>query len=319
MSTAKVSPTFHLPARAPWGLRHFVSGASALADLRGLSRFSVPLGVSLAELSPAAEADLLRAACIPLQTVFIDSGAFSEVEIRGGRPVVVAPIDDATWRLRLAAALRIAEAYGARAMVVAPDRVGDQAETLARLRGYRPEIAAIARAGAAIVIPLQRGALSLATFDVAAGEAAGLTTFTRGITSNKDATPLVELEGYLAARRPGAVHLLGIGPRSPRLQSILDVFRRLSPATELSADSNMLAALVGHSNGRGGGPRTLTEWQGYFATEPDPERARENAVAMVFGPPRLLYLVMDDMVARGRMLPPSAPPLQVGLFDRRNV
>lgn len=309
-----VTPLCTMFARDPWGVTCFVSGASAPADIRGLSRFSVPLGVSLAELSDAGVAELLAAARIPLQRVFVDSGAFSEVEIQRGRPVVSRPIDDATWRQRLAVTLRIAAAFGERAVVVAPDCVGNQAETLARLTRYRSEVQAIAATGARVVLPLQRGAMVLANFEPAAADAAGLENYAVGITGNKDATPPAELESYLRASKPRAAHLLGVGPRSRRLQPLLDTFRRLSPKTEITTDANLLAALVGRSNGRGGAPRSLTAWQDHYDTEGS-EKAREDAVAMVFGPSRMLWLTMDEMVRRGRMSPPRERPLQRGLFD----
>jgi hypothetical protein len=67
--------------------------------------------------------------------VFVDSGAFSEVQLNrphnGSLPfpdappftwVKAAPIDDTEWRVRLAAMTEIAEQLGAQAYVVAPDR-----------------------------------------------------------------------------------------------------------------------------------------------------------------------------------------------------
>lgn len=237
----------------PPDLIHFVSGASAPADLRGLCRFSVPLGVSVPDLSAPALEYLLGQRALALLHVFVDSGAFGEVEVVDGRLEVVAPITEDAWAARVAMGLRIAEAFGARARVVAPDRVGDQAETLLRLRRWAGEMAKVRAAGARVVVPLQRGAISTAAFERAAASALDFDDFTPAIPGNKDAMPPDELEAYLRASRPTSLHLLGIGPRSHRLPALLDLCRRLIPGVRVSCDSNVLAALVGHSNGRGGG------------------------------------------------------------------
>jgi hypothetical protein len=225
-----------LAPRAPRGLLHFVSGASAPADLRGLSRFLVPAGISLPELSTPMLDELVGMSHLPWP-IFTDTGAFSEVEMVDGRPVVVAPIDEATWHRRLAMSLRIAEAFGPRAYVVAPDRVGDQEETLARLRSHRDEVLELREAGGRVVLPHQRGGMTTAAFGRAAAEVLGFDDFIPAIPGNKDAMPPAELEDFLRAARPTALHLLGVGSRSPRLPPLLDLCRRLIPGARWSGRS----------------------------------------------------------------------------------
>ena len=65
-------------------------------------------------------------------------------------------------------------------------------------------------------------------FDAAACLIGG--PFVCGIPGNKAAMPPGELEDFLRARRPRAVHLLGVGPKSPRFRPLLDVLRRRNPA-----------------------------------------------------------------------------------------
>jgi hypothetical protein len=311
----EVTVTGQLWPPTPPGVLHFVSGASAHADLRGLLRFSVPVGVSAPALSAPSLAYLLAQAHRPLVRVFVDTGAFSEVADVGGRLEVVSPIDEAGWAARVGLGQCIARAFGDRAYVVVPDRVGDQAVTLSRLERWAAEIRAVHATGAHLVVPLQRGPLSTAAFEREAAAILRVDGFTCGIPSNKDAMPLGELEAYLRASRPEALHLLGLGPRSPRLPGLLDLCRRLAPRATVSCDSNGLAALVGHTNGPGGRPRALTEAQAAMAMLVGEDRAREAAVAWVFGPSQMFALAWAEYERRGLVPQRHVPSLQLGLFD----
>jgi hypothetical protein len=105
------------------------------------------------------------------------------------------------------------------------------------------------RLGARVLVPIQQGAMVPATFDRAVAEVLGFTDYVRAIPSNKDAMPDAVLESFVRATRPRAVHLLGVGPRNPRLRTLRAILDRLVPGAEISCDSNLLAAHVGHTNG----------------------------------------------------------------------
>lgn len=311
------------------GLTYFVSGASAPADIRGLARVSVPFGISLPELSAPALDVLCSFAFMPLLRVFVDSGAFSEVD-RTGK--VVHPITDAAWVERVRVMHRIAATFGPaapagdhgpRVWVVSPDRVGDQAETLRRMAMHADALRGMRALGARVIVPIQRGSLRAADFDAACTDALGFKDYVRGIPGNKAAMPEDELATFLRARRPRAVHLLGIGPRSASYRPLRDVMDRMIPEAEVSCDSNALAANVGHTNGRGGGPRRLTAWQEHFSGRasgvceppaPPVENARELAAVMAFGPQSLFARFVEE---HGHLigLKPEVPALQRGLFD----
>ena len=280
---------------------HFCSGASAPADLRGLARIRRPLGVSIPELSGPALEYLLTLG--EIVEVFVDSGAFSEVDEQAR---VVAPISDGDWMERVVVMHRIAAALGSGAVIVAPDRVGDQQETLRRLALFEDVLRAIMALGARLVVPIQRGGMSPTLFHDAAACLVG-GPFVCGIPGNKAAMPPGELEDFLRARRPAAVHLLGVGPKSDRFRALVDVLRRFVPDAEVSCDSNGLAALVGKSNGRGGKPRALTAWQ---ATTGE----RETAVVMAFGPQHFFERAMEAYRDAG-LVRERPKPLQPGLFD----
>ncbi len=329
---------------------YFASGASAPADLRGLVRIGHDLGVSLPELSEPALRELLTiaGARLPavegsrLLSVLVDTGAFSEVEIRTGRPVVVRPIDEAGWGWRLRTMLRIARALGPQAYCVAPDRVGDQGHTLALLTRWARWVRKLRRLGARVVVPIQQGATSPAAFDRACTTILGFDDYVRAIPANKAAFTSARLESFLRETRPVAVHLLGIGPRNPRLPALRELLRRFVPSAEISCDSNLLAANVGLTNGAGGGPRVLTAAEhgiGWQERKPDGSYGpkvmdREQAIAMTLGV-RLRFERMsrtlaaqgvyfdgfervgDGLWPRGfvKVVPPQ--PHQLGLFDEQ--
>lgn len=314
MPAAVHAPPLDLADWLVHGHTYFASGSSALADLRGLARWLHPIGVSIPELAGPALYALERLAPLSIP-VFVDTGAFSEMTFEAVVPQVVAPITDETWERRLAVSTRIARALGPHAYCVAPDRVGDQDETLRRLALFAPVVRGWHACGARVVVPLQRGALSTLAFREAAVRALGLGAedIVPALPGNKDATPLDEMERFLRAARPKALHLLGLGPRNARFHAVHALFERLAPGCALSYDSNLLAAYVGHTNGRGGGARVLTSLQ-VACLGGDAERAREDAVAFMVGPPMLL--------ARAKLaglLRRAAPPVQRGLFDAVEV
>ena len=223
--------------------------------------------------------------------VFLDSGAFSEVaintpwttkeatagkgkkgalrrpELPHGEAFVVAPITDEGWRERLETYLELAKSIGPLANLVAPDKVGFQAESFERLERYAPELKKIIKAGATLLVPLHGGgALTLADAHRKAGEILGTSKWVPAIPYMKKATTPEELEAYLSEIRPERIHLLGIGPRSKKVGPVASAIHRGSPGTQLQMDS---VALLGHT-GRGKKPRRITAAQ---------DVAREELVA----------------------------------------
>ena len=151
---------------------YFASGASAPADMDGFARILHPIGVSIPELSEPATAYLCGLAGLPIP-VFVDTGAFSEVTCGPAGIEVTHPIGYDGWRRRIAVQRRLSSALRRQAYVVAPDRVGDQEETLHRLEQFAVDVREMRAEGARIVMPIQRGIMSRAAFDRAVGEALG--------------------------------------------------------------------------------------------------------------------------------------------------
>lgn len=204
-------------------------------------------------------AEDLKAAKISGAKVFVDSGAFGEVKFSPelGKMVDVRPISDEDWRERLAAYHRITTALGSNTYLVAPDKVGDQDETLRRLERYAPEMRKLRDMGAHIIVPIQLGEMTGADFDRACSEVLGFSDYIRGIPSKKAAATIEEIAELSASLPEDArIHLLGLGPFGERFQKVIAAIDRVPEL--VFCDSVRIKALVGRSNGPGGAPRILT-------------------------------------------------------------
>lgn len=142
--------------------RHFCSGVNAPGEVEGLAGHSW-VGIAASEIRPGL-LEALEANRIGVRALFVDSGAFSEVEFGANGPQVVDEIDHADWLIRFGVYDRMALAFGPRAYVVAPDRVGDQAVTLERLERYAGRCRRLVSYRAKLIVPVQKGAMPMAAF-----------------------------------------------------------------------------------------------------------------------------------------------------------
>ena len=218
-------------------------------EIRGFTRLNIPIGVSVIELSEEA----IRLLSSLEGPVLIDSGAFGEVSFPKGVPTVVAPITDEDWQNRLAKYLRLATALKENAMVIVPDQVGNQTETLRRLARYRSQIAQIEATGAVMLLPLQVGKLSHMEFYREAEKAAGI-PLTPAMPMKKAATSPEHLTEFVQAVHPPHLHLLGIGAQNRRTPKIIRLIETYSPESKITLDSNRLRAKTGE-----GRPLTIEE------------------------------------------------------------
>lgn len=235
---------------------YFASGSNRPADIRGFAAIGHAIGVAAHEVTANAEKELVALRGRGVR-VFVDSGAFSEVEFGSAGVSVVAPIDDAGWRDRLALYRRLAVALGPQVYVVAPDRIGDQEETLRRLSRYAPELRELRALGANVLVPVQKGTKSQAAFVRDVEEAIGFSDFVHAIPSKKKATTVEELRAYLEEVRPARVHFLGLGLKNANAPAVLAALEEFVPGVDASFDSNLIAANVGRGKD-GKNPRALT-------------------------------------------------------------
>lgn len=263
--TATATATAHAeqaPVSVAGPAVYFASGSSRPADIRGFSAIGQAIGVAAPELSPKAEDELfaLAGSGVP---VFVDSGAFSEVEFGPTGPAIARPITPAEWTKRLNLYARLAAVYAEAGAahdlyLVAPDMVGFQDATLERLTTYRSEVLALIGQGVNVLVVSQKGRLSQADFDARVEAVLGSSSYVRALPCNKGATTAAEIAAFCTARRPTKLHLLGMGPKSRGVEKALEAVKASSPETVVYLDSNLITSAVGRSNGPGGAPRLLT-------------------------------------------------------------
>lgn len=242
-ASGDVPETFSIPELPVEPAAYFASGSNNPSEIKGLASVGQDVGVAAPHVRSSGEAELAKLAGSDVQ-VFVDSGAFSEVEFGPTGPTVVDPILPAEWESRLALYRRLATALGDQVWVVAPDRVGDQAVTLERLTTYVAEIRELASLGARVLVPIQKGALTQAEFAGKVDEVLGDIPWLPAIPCKKAATSEQELGAFLDARPATKhVHLLGLGPTNPNVADYLSHVAR--HGCSVSMDSNWITANVG--------------------------------------------------------------------------
>lgn len=241
--------------------KHFSSGVNSAGDARGLAGSLRHVGITATDIRDGLLEELSLYAG-NLQRLFVDSGAFGEVAFGTDGPTVVRPITDTDWDRIFVLMLRCTVAYGKRCYIVAPDRVGCQATTLARLATYADRVKLLAELGAQVIVPVQKGDLPMSEMFRCSVDILELEDAIAGVPMKKDATSLADLRELVTSLpRFCRIHLLGIGPESPKFAAAIELILSLRPDADITSDSVTIRRLVGRTNGRGNGPRILTKLQ----------------------------------------------------------
>ena len=257
--------------------RYYASGSTRPSHVLGFGHIGQAFMVTATEMSPACEDALYHVAANSDVDVAVDSGAFGRCivnfPVKGKLPhpeLSVGmhcpnPFSAAEWQTTFDLYNRLGAILGSRLMVVAPDQVGFQSETLELVREYRSEINALLDNGVRVIVVAQKGAINQIAFDREVEAILGRSDYVRGLPCNKAATSLAEIEAFAAARQPAELHLLGLGLRNKIAPKAALTIAKASPKTRLSLDSCLLLESVGKSNGRAshpyekaGGPRVFT-------------------------------------------------------------
>lgn len=285
------------PAYLPGSLltgdeNYFVSGSNHPGEIRGLMMSGNNVGVAAPHVTQSVE-DELELFAGGLSKVFVDSGAFSEVKFNENGPYIAAEITHEDWTRILDLYERLAGMGWRRHQlyVVAPDCVGHQDITLARLARYADRIRAIKALGANIIVPVQKGRLSSAEFAVEAARILGTDDVVWGIPSKKDAATVADIAGFCAAVQPYRVHLLGLGTKSKRWPEAVREIRAACAHTIIFSDSVRITAMVGRT---GKTPRKLTAATDAVQAEGICQNAREWKAAALF---RVMMAEHDELVA----------------------
>jgi hypothetical protein len=220
------------PLVAPRLALAFCSGMSRSKDFWAAAATGAAIGVVALELSSSSVLLGLPRFLAARGSVFIDSGAFAEIKTGicpdFGR---VLGIYEA-----IAEATEFRDGSLDQLYVVAPDKVGDQMETLARLKQYSDRVVDLIHRGCKVIVPLQRGVIPAADMLARAIAILGTTDFVVGIPSNKEALSFAEC----ASLDHHSFHILG------RVQMNKDQIERMealttkNPDAILTADANWL-------------------------------------------------------------------------------
>lgn len=258
-------------------IKHYKSGSNRTPDILAFTALNLPFGVVATELRREQRELLTRE--IPIE-LFIDSGAFGEVDDDLN---VIHPISDDEWDYIFDIYEEMTRAHAHRVTVVAPDRIGDQTETLVRMATYAERVYELTCLGARVLVPIQKGEVCLSEFYEQARYFLGFEDDARyvpAIPMKKGATSVLELEGFVRDVRPRELHLLGIGPMNRNIGKILKACQYVP---ELTMDSNVLTAKVGR---QGSKPRPLTH-------------AADKASVLIeahLGPKRMIYRGQEFML-----------------------
>lgn len=217
------------------GVTVYRSGSSARADFKGFSEARVPVGVEIGELSgPGME--LVARYNDSGGAVFVDNGSFAAS--RSTRPI---DFDKVFARYgELAARLPNKDL----AAFVMPDVVGDQDATLELIARYAEKVREFIRLGLDVLVPIQKGRLSLVEAYRKTVEIIGSADFRAAFPSKRAAVSDEELIDFIRHTGHARIHLLGIGKQA-RLVGLVESAREQWPALDISSDANFLRAMVG--------------------------------------------------------------------------
>jgi len=237
--------------RIPKGVTFFASGAERSAgDIEGISRIAdrhhgIGIGIDVSGCGEDCREALNHVAAKGRTPLFVDSGAFSEA-----RPGVA--ITDDEWGSRLEAYNSLSRKFKSRANLVAPDMIGSQKGTAARLKRFGALMAQPSHRGSWILLAAQGGRQRryvfwedmrglLARQGVVPGKiVAALPLKEKGLT-------LEEVASFAARygdRYGGGIsryHLLGRGPLHPLFRKTLAAIWK-SSSSEITCDASTLVA-----------------------------------------------------------------------------
>ncbi|MEW6737193.1 MAG: hypothetical protein AB1489_38265 [Acidobacteriota bacterium] len=127
---------------------------------------------------------------------------------------------------------------------IVPDQVGNQTASLALLREWLNNIKENRALGSTLVVPLQKGNLSLSQVYLYVTNLLGNQEFIPALPCNQAAISKEEILTFMHEIRPGKLHLLGIA-NNPTLPKIATDLGRIVPNLELSTDGNEIRAMIG--------------------------------------------------------------------------
>lgn len=237
----------------------YVSGVGRIPEIRALNEIGVGYGISMDTLTKPLLNYMLSN---PKGNIFVDSGAFAEVEFTEKGRSIKKELTHKDWIKILDTYQVLAHAFKKRALFVAPDSVGSQSETIVRLKRYKDLLLPLIKTSS-IIVPLQKGRLNICSFYREVCDLLETEDFICGLPFKKSALDISDFIELMEEINPKRVHFLGVSPRSPKFPYIREVTKSLKDPPIISLDAVLLRALVGREKKL----RPLTEAQDLFREE----------------------------------------------------
>lgn len=206
----------------------FRSGMSSLSDLRGAMEACAAVGVVAGNLTLPQKYVAIPHYLNQGGKVFVDSGAFGSFQT--GEPM--------DWERVLGAYECIAEGADktGNLWVVSPDKIGDQAQTLALLAQWKTRVVGLIELGCHVIVPIQCGDLPGQAMIDAVADVLGTRSWVAGIPSNKEAMSVQEC----ATLDHSAFHILGRVQADQEQFDRVTALRKCNPDAVLTADANWM-------------------------------------------------------------------------------
>ena len=265
----------------------YASGMSRPGDMQAAIDSDVGVGVTITELSRKAMNQLV-AAVEAGKHVFVDSGAFSAFRKaeREGREPVAADFEKimekyAEFVLKVIARIPDRRQRGL-VSLVAPDVVGNQAESLQLLSEYAETVKKWLEDGFEVIVPIQSGPMSPRSVYSKVVNILDGNDFVVGIPSNAKALSDTELRNLLSAPiQPDRIHILG-AVNSKRLDERMAVINDAYADSEqpgVTSDANLLRSKMDALRGLTGAARQAAAMAILNAAAPERKRAAKAAGA----------------------------------------
>jgi hypothetical protein len=244
----------------PKGVTYFISGSQGSpGEIEGAARLAerktgFGLGIDINECTDRCMVAMAHTAGRGVK-VFVDSGAFTEFQCYdrarkagwpGRRAREACEIVDEEWERRLSDYQEIARLHRSNTYLVAPDKIGSQKETEARLRSHVTKLKkSVNTYKANLLLVAQEGATPRATF----WKRMRALLVKKGIPEKKivlavpmKARPASISEVKDLAKIPGvwAMHLLGMGPA--KAGQYIKAVRQVAPKIKVFTDSVLITS-----------------------------------------------------------------------------
>ncbi|MAI64074.1 MAG: hypothetical protein CL600_04195 [Alteromonas sp.] len=223
----------------------YKSGSSGKTDLLGYMAAGANIGVCAIDASKPVLLLIAQYVSAGGQA-FIDSGAFRNFKAR---------IKDETFphldfdKVFQCYDTVIEASEDIRTLIlVAPDEVGNQEQSFQLLCRYQKDVKALQDRGAQIMVPLQKGRLSLTEHYYRCRKLLGF-DFICGLPSNAKAVSSHEINQFLINVSPTSVHFLGTAE-----SGLVHEAKFKSPDTHFTCDATLIRKHIGQN-------RLLTEMQ----------------------------------------------------------